>query len=144
MIRRALLAAGVGAPLLALLALLTIVLRGVLDAPESPRQGGTYTEGMVGSLTALNPLYPGLDANGHDADALLFEPLVRVGSRGNVVGLLSSRWEISQDQRSYVFSLRSNARWSDGSPVTATDLVFTTRPVQDPQVAHQIDVAAMS
>ena len=133
MIRRALLAAGVGVPLLALLALLTIVLRGVLDAPESPRQGGTYTEGMVGSLTALNPLYPGLDANGHDADALLFEPLVRVGSRGNVVGLLSSRWEISQDQRSYVFSLRSNARWSDGSPVTATDVVFTIRTVQDPQ-----------
>lgn len=133
MIRRALLTVGVGVPLLGLLALLTVVLRGVLDAPETPRAGGTYTEGIVGALTTLNPLFPGQDANGHDADALLFEPLVRVGSQGTVAGLLSSRWEISQDQRSYVFTLRPNARWSDGSTVTATDVVFTIRTVQDPQ-----------
>lgn len=133
MIRRALLATGVAVPLLGLLALLTIGLRAVLDSPESPRSGGTYTEGLVGTVAALNPLYPGLDGNGHDADALLFEPLVRVGPRGNVAGLLSSRWDISQDQRSYVFTLRTNARWSDGSPVTATDVVFTIRTVQDPQ-----------
>jgi peptide/nickel transport system substrate-binding protein len=133
LIRRGLLAAGLGLPLLALLALLAMVLRGVLDAPVSPRQGGTYTEGVVGSLASLNPLYPGLDGNGRDADALVFEPLVRVGPRGNVSGLLSSRWDISQDQRSYVFTLRSNARWSDGSPVTATDVVFTIRTIQDPQ-----------
>ena len=133
MIRRALLTVGVGVPLLGLLALLTIVLRGVLDAPPAPRAGGTYTEGLIGTLSALNPLFPGQDANGHDADALLFEPLVRVGPQGTVSGVLSSRWEISQDQRSYVFTLRPSARWSDGSPVTATDVVFTIRIVQDPQ-----------
>jgi peptide/nickel transport system substrate-binding protein len=133
LIRRALLTIGVGVPLLGLLALLTVVLRTVLTAPETPRSGGTYTEGMVGSLTALNPLYPAQDANGHDAAALLFEPLVRVGPRGAVAGLLSSHWDISQDQRSYVFTIRPNARWSDGSAVAAGDVVFTVRTVQDPQ-----------
>src|SRR5262245_62107077 len=33
----------------------------------------------------------------------------------------AERWEISPDQRTYTFYLRENARWSDGSPVTADD-----------------------
>ncbi|MDQ6714440.1 MAG: ABC transporter substrate-binding protein, partial [Candidatus Dormibacteraeota bacterium] len=44
-----------------------------------------------------------------------------------------SRWEVSPDGRSYAFTLRSNARWSDGTQVTAEDVVFTVRTVQDPQ-----------
>ncbi|HYM51028.1 MAG TPA: peptide ABC transporter substrate-binding protein [Candidatus Limnocylindrales bacterium] len=138
MIRRALLTAAVGLPLAALVALLTIFLRVVLAAPETARSGGTYTEGMVGTLLALNPLYPNQDANGHDADALLFEPLVSVGPRGLVTGLLSSRWDISQDQRSYIFTLRPNARWSDGSAVTASDVVFTIRTIQNPDYPGQV------
>src|SRR5439155_10317928 len=33
----------------------------------------------------------------------------------------------------YSFTLRPNTHWSDGSPVTADDIVFTVRTVQDPQ-----------
>jgi peptide/nickel transport system substrate-binding protein len=52
---------------------------------------------------------------------------------GTVQGRLASRWEVSPDGRTYAFTLRPNARWSDGSPVTADDVVFTVRTVQDPQ-----------
>jgi peptide/nickel transport system substrate-binding protein len=133
LIRRALLTIAVGVPVLVLFALLGYVWHVVASSPEAPRTGGTYTEGMVGPIPALNPFYPGLDQNGRDLDALLFEPLLRVSGRGTDTALLASRWDVSQDQRSYMFTIRPEARWSDGSPVTADDVVFSLRIVQDPQ-----------
>jgi peptide/nickel transport system substrate-binding protein len=133
LIRRGLLTVGVGVPLVALLVVLTLVFRGIILAPETARPGGTYTEGVVGQVGTLNPLFGGAAAGSNDLDALLFEPLVRVLPDGSIQGLLASHWEVSPDQRSYVFTLRSNARWSDGSPLAADDVVFTVRTVQDPQ-----------
>lgn len=43
--------------------------------------------------------------------------------------------EISQDQRIYTFHLRSEAKWSDGSPVTAADFVWSWQRVLQPAVA---------
>jgi peptide/nickel transport system substrate-binding protein len=133
LIRRGLLALGVGVPLIVLLTVLVLVFRTVILAPEAPRPGGTYVEGVVGQLGSLNPLFGEATAGPNDLDALLFEPLVRVLPTGTVQGRLASRWEVSPDGRSYAFTLRPNARWSDGSPVTADDVVFTVRTVQDPQ-----------
>jgi peptide/nickel transport system substrate-binding protein len=133
LIRRGLLAMGAGVPLLALLTVLVLVFRGVILAPEAPRPGGTYVEGVVGQLGSLNPLYGEATAGPNDLDALLFEPLVRVLPTGTVEGRLASHWEVSPDGRSYSFTVRPNARWSDGTAVTADDVVFTVRTVQDPQ-----------
>jgi len=133
LIRRGLLALGVGVPLSALLTILVLVFRGVILSPEAPRPGGTYVEGVVGQIGSLNPLFGDATAGPNDLDALLFEPLVRVLPTGTVQGRLASRWEVSPDGRSYSFTVRPNARWSDGTPVTADDVVFTVRTVQDPQ-----------
>jgi peptide/nickel transport system substrate-binding protein len=133
LIRRGLLALGVGVPLIALLTVLALVFRGVILSPEAPRPGGTYVEGVVGQLGSLNPLFGEATAGSNDLDALLFEPLVRVLPTGAVQGRLASHWEVSPDGRSYSFTLRPNTRWSDGTPVTADDVVFTVRTVQDPQ-----------
>ena len=133
MIRRGLLASAAGVLLLVLLTVLVLVFRGAILAPEAPRSGGTYVEGVVGQLGSLNPLYGAATAGPNDLEALLFEPLVRVLPTGTVQGRLASRWEVSPDGRSYTFALRPSARWSDGTPVTADDVVFTVRTVQDPQ-----------
>lgn len=121
-----------GVLLLVLLTVLVLVFRGAILAPEAPRPGGAYTEGVVGQLGSLNPLYGEATAGSNDLDALLFEPLVRVLPTGSVQGRLASHWDISPDGRTYSFTLRSNARWSDGAPVSADDVVFTVRTVQDP------------
>jgi peptide/nickel transport system substrate-binding protein len=133
LIRRGLLTAAVGVPLLVLVSILALVFRSVVLAPEAPRPGGTFVEGVVGQLGSLNPLFGEATAGLNDLDALLFEPLVRVLPTGAVQGRLASRWDVSPDGRSYVFALRPNARWSDGTPVSADDVVFTVRTVQDPQ-----------
>jgi peptide/nickel transport system substrate-binding protein len=133
LIRRGLLTALVGVPLLVLVSILALVFRGVILAPEAPRPGGAFIEGVVGQLGSLNPLFGEATAGPNDLDALLFEPLVRVLPTGAVQGRLASRWDVSPDGRSYTFTLRPNARWSDNTAVTADDVVFTVRTIQDPQ-----------
>ncbi len=45
---------------------------------------------------------------------------------------VAERWEISEDGREYTFFLRSDARWSNGDPVTAEDFVFSFRRILSP------------
>lgn len=42
---------------------------------------------------------------------------------------LAESWEISEDKRQIVFTLRENLKWSDGKPLTADDVVFTYQDV---------------
>ncbi len=138
MIRRALLASAAVAPVLLLAVGMAVILRAVILAPEKPRPGGQYTEGIVGPLGSLNPLFVDSDDNAHDVAGLLFDPLLRLGSSGGVETLLAARWEVSEDQLSYTVALRPEARWSDGSAVTTEDVVFTVRTVQDPQFRRTV------
>src|SRR4051812_12704217 len=57
----------------------------------------------------------------------LFEGLVSYGPDAAIVPGVAERWERSADGLSYVFHLRDNARWSDGTPVTAEDFVYSLR-----------------
>ncbi len=63
---------------------------------------------------------------------MLFEGLLAFTSDGRVVPGTAHRWEVSPDAVRYRFFLRSDARWSDGEPVTAHDFVFAWRRVVDP------------
>jgi oligopeptide transport system substrate-binding protein len=58
------------------------------------------------------------------------EGLVRYDRRGVLVPGVAASWEITDD--SILFHLREDAKWSDGSGVTADDFVFAWRGVNDP------------
>ena len=55
----------------------------------------------------------------------LFRGLVACGRDFDVEPDLAERFAVSEDGRSYRFTLRSDVCWSDGTPVTAHDFVFT-------------------
>jgi len=55
----------------------------------------------------------------------------------NVVPALASRWEISQDGKTYTFYLRDDAKWSDGVPVKAEHFVTGWRRLLDPKHAAE-------
>ena len=55
----------------------------------------------------------------------LFRGLVAVGRDFEIEPDLAERFTVSDDGRSYRFTLRADARWSDGTPVTADDFAFT-------------------
>jgi ABC-type transport system substrate-binding protein/class 3 adenylate cyclase len=66
----------------------------------------------------------------------LFTGLLRVDRDLNVMPALADNFRVSADGLSYLFQIRSSARWSDGSPVTAGDFVETWRH------ARELDTAA--
>ena len=61
------------------------------------------------------------------------EGLVRYDRRGKIVPGVAKSWE--QNGKVITFHLRDNARWSDGSPVTAHDFVYAWRTLNDPATA---------
>jgi len=61
------------------------------------------------------------------------EGLLRYDRKGRLAPGVAESWEVSDEKIS--FRLRRDAKWSDGSPVTAHDFVFAWRQVNDPTVA---------
>jgi peptide/nickel transport system substrate-binding protein len=51
---------------------------------------------------------------------------------------LATRWEAEKDGRTYTVHLRRGLRFSDGSPFTADDVVFTLNALQDPRLESSI------
>ncbi len=63
----------------------------------------------------------------------LFEGLTRYNpTNAAPVPGLAERWELADQDRSYTFHLRQNARWSTGEPITAHDFVYSWFRVLDP------------
>jgi ABC-type transport system substrate-binding protein/class 3 adenylate cyclase len=65
----------------------------------------------------------------------LFRGLVRLDDELNVVPDLASELTVSTDGRTYRFRLGSDARWSDGVPVTADDFVYGWRRTREERLA---------
>lgn len=123
------------ASVLALLVLATSV-AGLIALERSflvtvPAYGGSLTEGIVGKPRFINPLLALTDAD-RDLVALTYAGLMQVDGDGNLVPALAESYSVSEDGVAYTFILRENAKFSDGSPVTADDVVFTVEKAQDP------------
>ncbi|HZZ72562.1 MAG TPA: peptide ABC transporter substrate-binding protein, partial [Pirellulales bacterium] len=68
----------------------------------------------------------------------LFEGLVRWDPKTlDPIPGVAERWELSADKRVYTFHLRHDAKWSDGSPLTARDFYYSYRRLLDPKTASE-------
>ena len=98
--------------------------------PDAPK-GGTLRLASQGTFDNLNPyILKGVSAPGV---SLTFDTLMD-GSRDEAFseyGLLAERVEMAQDRSYVVFDLRAQARFHDGEPVTAEDVVFTFNTLMD-------------
>jgi peptide/nickel transport system substrate-binding protein len=105
-----------------------------------PVSGGIYTEALVGSFGRLNPL---LDLNNpvdRDVDRLLFSSLIRFDSGGIPQPDLAESWGVSADGTIYNVTLRGDANWHDGTPVTSDDVLFTLDLLRTQYSAYSQDV----
>jgi len=62
----------------------------------------------------------------------LFEGLVNQNEKGQLEPGVATKWQ-SNDNRTWTFTLRDDARWSDGTPVTAQDFVYSWQRLVDPK-----------
>lgn len=67
----------------------------------------------------------------------IFEGLTRLDDKDQPAPGAAESWEISADGLTYLFHLRSNARWSNGEPVTAQDFEFAWKRALDPEMASE-------
>ncbi len=98
---------------------------------QAPKSGGVYSEGLAGTVKAVNPLFPESSASS-DVTSVVFSGLTRVGSNRQIEGDLASSWDISPDRKSYTFHLRPNLKWQDGTKLSAEDVAFTINRIQNP------------
>ncbi len=96
-----------------------------------PAYGGSLTEGDVGAPRFINPLLA-ISSTDQDLSALAYAGLMGEGPDGNLVPVLAKSYTISPDGKTYTFTLRDNLKFSDGTPVTASDVVYTVQKAQDP------------
>ncbi len=112
------------------------------DPEIEPVTGGAYTEALLGSFGRLNPLLDYFNPADRDIDRLIFSSLVKFDYRGLPEGDLSDTWGVSQDGKVYNFSIRPNANWHDGQPVTSDDIVFTVDLMRDEAIPVPEDLRA--
>jgi peptide/nickel transport system substrate-binding protein len=100
-------------------------------------EGGILRRRLVGEPTTLNAV---LQSSAPEAQVLEYvqRNLFDFDARMNLVPGLAEGMVGSADGRDYIVTLRPEARWEDGEPVTAADAVFTIRQVADPEVSSPV------
>ena len=97
-----------------------------------PKKGGEYVEGIVGQPLYVNPLLSQTSEADSDLTGLIYKGLFKYNVDGEIENALAESYEVSEDQKKYTVHLRKNLTWHDGESLTASDVFFTTRILQDP------------
>lgn len=98
---------------------------------EIPAYGGSLTEGVVGSPRFVNPLLAISDID-RDLTSIIYSGLLRVSSDGLLILDLAESYTVSSDGLTYTFTIKKDAQFHDGMPVTADDVIFTIEKAKDP------------
>lgn len=89
-------------------------------------------------VVGLNPLV-NTTASDNIAHNMIYDPLIRDRSAKDntdeIVPAAAESWDVSEDGLTYTFHMNPDAKWSDGSKVTANDFEFTFKQMADPNTA---------
>lgn len=98
------------------------------DAP----QGGILRQALTGSFDSLNPfIIKGQSAYG--IRTYVFESLLgrNWSEPFSLYGLIAESIDVSEDRQTMTFKIRPEAKFSDGTPITAADVVFSLETLRD-------------
>ncbi|WP_322048448.1 peptide ABC transporter substrate-binding protein [Paraburkholderia sp. J67] len=96
------------------------------------------TRQLLGEIESLDPAHiESTSANLVGLD--VFEGLTRLDAAGQVVPGVAASWTHPAPD-TWVFTLRRDAKWSDGHPVTAADFVYAWQRVADPKTASTYSI----
>jgi ABC-type transport system substrate-binding protein len=101
------------------------------NTKEVPAYSGTYAEGVVGQPRFINPIYGETNDVDRTLIDLVYSGLVTYDKDGKIVNDLAKSYKISDDGKIYTFQLKDNLYWQDGRPLTADDVVYTIKTIQN-------------
>lgn len=90
-------------------------------------------------IETIRTIDPGLATDNVSVDVLtkLFDGLVELSADGTIKPMLAEKWEVSTDATTFTFTIRGNAKWSDGKPVTAADAEYAMKRVLNPKTGSE-------
>jgi peptide/nickel transport system substrate-binding protein len=99
--------------------------------PDAP-QGGTLRQAVTGTFDSLNPFIVKGSA-GTGGRTYVFESLMArsYAESFSLYGLLAQSIDVSDDRQTFTFKIRPEAKFSDGTPVTAADVIFSMETLRD-------------
>ncbi len=103
-----------------------------------PKEGGDYSEAMVGQPKYINPLFSASSDIDADIATLIYSGLFRHSNGGILTPDLAESFTTSTDGTTYTITIKPNLRWSDGEPLTADDVVYTFDLIQNPEVGSPL------
>jgi len=124
----------------------------VTAAPVSPvataqDDGGIIVEATFGSGPAnLNPLFC-LDTTCGRVVGLMFPGLIGTDPAAATFkpaapGSLAKEWSLAEDQKTLTFKLREDAKWSDGTPITTKDFLYSWEIIKNEEAASPYSFVA--
>src|SRR3989344_831312 len=102
-----------------------------------PARGGSHIEAMLGIPRFVNSALSQISDTDRDISHLIYSGLMKYDKDGKIVEDLAESYVI-EENRIYKFKLRNDALWHDGQKLTADDVIFTIKLIQDPKYASPI------
>jgi peptide/nickel transport system substrate-binding protein len=114
------------------LGILALLASGGLLSLSPAHAAGTITAAQGSDVLTLDPT---MDTSliGMNVMTNVFDQLTTISPRGEILPMLSTAWEGSADARTWTFTVRSDAKFHDGSPVTLDDVVWSYQKIIDDQ-----------
>lgn len=100
---------------------------------SSFKDGGTFTEATLGKVNSLNPLFASTNSE-KALSKLLFSSLATNDYSGHTGYDLADSIIPDESGKKWTVHLRNDLKWSDGEPLTNSDVIFTINLIQNPSV----------
>jgi peptide/nickel transport system substrate-binding protein len=106
----------------------------ILQSPAPGRYGGRFVLGQTSNPRTFNAMMAN-EASSNDINNLTYSSLVSFHNiKQEVEPALAKSWEVAPDGVTWTFHLRKGARFSDGHPMTAQDVLFSFQVALDPTI----------
>ena len=124
-----------------------IPLSGAQESDGKWTSRDAYVSSGIADARVLIPFLAD-DVSSSSICALIYNGLTKVDKDLNVIPDLADRWEVTEDGLTITFYLKENVKWHDGTPFTASDVLFTYRTMLDPDagcpyISGYIDIKDM-
>lgn len=136
-------------PTLMFILIVSVFVAVLPQAEAAPKQdgypdGGSLSYGEYGRAATLDPITSN-DMISLRVSEIIFNGLVGINEKQEIVPELAERWEASADGQTYTFYLRKDVKWhakegEEPKPFTADDVIFTYNLMMHPQTITPLKV----
>lgn len=98
----------------------------------TPAHWGIIKEGILGQPRFINPIYAETNDPDRDLAELVFSGLMKYDTQGNIVLDAAKSYQILEGGKVYEVELKRDIYFHDNTPLTADDVIFTIKTIQNP------------